>query len=70
MNIIGTNLKGLVHSFRLKTLSLYKLFFLEKRVIFFGSKVETLCSFQYSLISLFPGNKYNTMFICLYIEKY
>jgi len=50
----GTNLKGLVHSFRLKTLSLYKLFFLEKRVIFFGSKVETLCSFQYSLISLFP----------------
>jgi len=50
----GTNLKSLVHSFRLKTLQLYKLFFLEKRIIFFGSKVETLCSFQYSLISLFP----------------
>ncbi|KAL6632009.1 hypothetical protein LY90DRAFT_278643 [Neocallimastix californiae] len=50
----GTSLKSLVHSFRLKTLILYKLFFLEKRVIFFGSKVETLCSFQYSLISLFP----------------
>ncbi|ORX85005.1 hypothetical protein BCR32DRAFT_106895 [Anaeromyces robustus] len=50
----GTSLKTLVHSFRLKTLTLYKLFFLEKRIIFFGSKVETLCSFQYSLISLFP----------------
>jgi len=50
----GTSLKSLVHSFRLKTLILYKLFFLEKRIIFFGSKVETLCSFQYSLISLFP----------------
>jgi len=50
----GTSLKSLVHSFRLKTLTLYKLFFLEKRIIFFGSKVETLCSFQYSLISLFP----------------
>jgi len=50
----GTSLKRLVHYFRLKTLTLYKLFFLEKRIIFFGSKVETVCSFQYSLISLFP----------------
>jgi hypothetical protein len=50
----STSLKTLVHSFRLKTLTLYKLFFLEKRVIFFGSKVENICSFQYSLISLFP----------------
>ena len=58
----GTSLKTLVHSFRLKTLTLYKLFFLEKRVIFFGNKVENICSFQYSLISLFPG--------IIYIYKY
>lgn len=34
---------------------LLKLLLLEKRLLFYGYPVETLCTFQYSLISLIPG---------------
>ncbi|KAI8588358.1 transport protein Avl9-domain-containing protein [Geranomyces variabilis] len=51
---MGISLRELIHKFRQKTLQLYKLLFLEKRILFFGSKVERLSAYQYSLISLIP----------------
>ncbi|KAI8594264.1 AVL9/DENND6 domain-containing protein, partial [Dissophora ornata] len=50
-----TSLRELVKKFKYKVLVLLKLLLLEKRVIFFGYPVETLCTYQYSLISLVPG---------------
>ncbi|GAN01239.1 cytoplasm protein [Mucor ambiguus] len=52
---MGTSLRELVYKFKSKTLMLLKLLLLEKRVLFYGYPVETLCTFQYSLISLIPG---------------
>src|SRR5688572_26817161 len=49
---IGTSLRELVHKFRFKTLVLLKLLLLERRIMFYGYPVETLCTYQYSLISL------------------
>ncbi|KIY51564.1 hypothetical protein FISHEDRAFT_36921 [Fistulina hepatica ATCC 64428] len=51
---IGTNLRELVHLFRHQTLVLVKALMLQKRIIFTGQPVEDLCTFQYSLVSLFP----------------
>ncbi|KAF9581748.1 late secretory pathway protein avl9, partial [Lunasporangiospora selenospora] len=53
--MMGTSLRELVKKFKYKVLVLLKLLLLEKRVIFFGYPVETLCTYQYSLISLVPG---------------
>ncbi|KAF9916595.1 late secretory pathway protein avl9 [Lobosporangium transversale] len=53
--MMGTSLGELVKKFKYKVLVLLKLLLLEKRVIFFGYPVETLCTYQYSLISLIPG---------------
>ncbi|KAF9947492.1 late secretory pathway protein avl9 [Mortierella alpina] len=53
--LMGTSLRELVKKFKYKVLVLLKLLLLEKRVIFFGYPVETLCTYQYSLISLVPG---------------
>ncbi|KAG0211737.1 late secretory pathway protein avl9 [Mortierella sp. GBA30] len=53
--MMGTSLRELVKKFKYKVLVLLKLLLLEKRVIFFGYPVETLCTYQYSLISLIPG---------------
>ncbi|KAI8913023.1 transport protein Avl9-domain-containing protein [Powellomyces hirtus] len=51
---MGISLRELIYKFRQKTLQLYKLLFLEKRILFFGQKVERLSAYQYSLISLIP----------------
>ncbi|KAG0212691.1 late secretory pathway protein avl9 [Mortierella sp. NVP41] len=53
--MMGTSLRELVKKFKYKALVLLKLLLLEKRVIFFGYPVETLCTYQYSLMSLVPG---------------
>ncbi|KAF9437796.1 late secretory pathway protein avl9 [Entomortierella beljakovae] len=53
--LMGTALRELVKKFKYKVLVLLKLLLLEKRVIFFGYPVETLCTYQYSLVSLIPG---------------
>ncbi|KFH67426.1 hypothetical protein MVEG_06158 [Podila verticillata NRRL 6337] len=53
--LMGTSLRELVKKFKYKVLVLLKLLLLEKRVIFFGYPVETLCTYQYSLMSLVPG---------------
>ncbi|KAG0237117.1 late secretory pathway protein avl9 [Actinomortierella wolfii] len=53
--LMGTSLRELVKKFKYKVLVLLKLLLLEKRVLFFGYPVETLCTYQYSLISLIPG---------------
>ncbi|KAJ3306091.1 Unconventional myosin-Ie, partial [Blyttiomyces sp. JEL0837] len=50
----GISLRELVNRFKLKTLQLFKLMLLEKRVLFYGQKVERLSSYQYSLVSLVP----------------
>ncbi|KAJ3119119.1 late secretory pathway protein avl9 [Phlyctochytrium bullatum] len=50
----GLSLREIIHKFKGKTLQLFKLLFLEKRVLFFGHRVEQLSSYQYSLLSLFP----------------
>ncbi|KAL5519875.1 hypothetical protein ACEPAG_1535 [Sanghuangporus baumii] len=52
---MGTNLRELVHKFRSRTLLLLKSLILQKRIMFYGHPVETLCNYQYSLISLIPG---------------
>ncbi|KAJ1565703.1 late secretory pathway protein avl9, partial [Nowakowskiella sp. JEL0078] len=49
------SLRELVQCFKTKTLQLFKLILLEKRILFFGHKVEKLSSFQYALVSLIPG---------------
>ncbi|KAF9315655.1 late secretory pathway protein avl9 [Podila horticola] len=53
--LMGTSLRELVKKFKYKVLVLLKLLLLERRVIFFGYPVETLCTYQYSLMSLVPG---------------
>ncbi|KAI9009166.1 transport protein Avl9-domain-containing protein [Hyaloraphidium curvatum] len=50
----ATKLGEVVRTFRAKTLTLFKLLLLERRLLFFGSDVETLCNVQYSLVSLIP----------------
>ncbi|KAG0266738.1 late secretory pathway protein avl9 [Mortierella polycephala] len=53
--LMGTSLRELVRKFKYKVLVLLKLLLLEKRVLFFGYPVETLCTYQYSIVSLIPG---------------
>ncbi|KAJ1562779.1 late secretory pathway protein avl9, partial [Cladochytrium tenue] len=50
----GISLREVVNKFKQKTLQLFKLLLLEKRVLFFGQKVERLSSYQYGLVSLVP----------------
>lgn len=52
---MGTNLRSLVHLFRQRTLILVKCLMLQKKILFYGHPVESLCTYQYSLVSLFPG---------------
>lgn len=66
---MGTSLRELVHKFRHKTLVMLKMLLLQKRVsslkrvtlkltgqmMLFGYPVEMLCTYQYSLVSLIPG---------------
>ncbi|KAI9090826.1 transport protein Avl9-domain-containing protein [Phlyctochytrium arcticum] len=51
---MGISLRELTFKFKQKTMQLFKLLFLEKRILFFGSKVERLSAYQYSLVSLIP----------------
>ncbi|KAI8807455.1 transport protein Avl9-domain-containing protein [Cladochytrium replicatum] len=51
---MGISLREIVHRFKQKTLVLFKLLLLERRVLFFGQKVERLCAYQYGLVSLIP----------------
>lgn len=50
----ATRLLDLIRTFGSKTLILFKLLLLEKRILFFGQDVENLCTVQYSLVSLIP----------------
>ncbi|KAI9193197.1 transport protein Avl9-domain-containing protein [Polychytrium aggregatum] len=50
----GISLRELVFTFKYKALQLLKLLLLEKRILFFGQRVEKLSSYQYSLVSLIP----------------
>lgn len=51
----GTNVRELVHNFGIQVLVLFKALLLEKRIMFYASDTETLCSTQISLISLIPN---------------
>ena len=51
----GTNLQELVRQFRHRTLALVKALMLQRKIMFYGHPVEKLCTYQYSLVSLFPG---------------
>ncbi|TPX34579.1 hypothetical protein SmJEL517_g02875 [Synchytrium microbalum] len=51
---MGISLREMVHKFRTKTLQLFKLFLLEKRILFFGARVEKVCLYQYGLVALIP----------------
>ncbi|VDC01310.1 unnamed protein product [Peniophora sp. CBMAI 1063] len=52
---MGTNLQELVRQFRHRTLVLVKALMLQRKLMFYGHPVEKLCTYQYSLVSLFPG---------------
>ncbi|KAF4590789.1 late secretory pathway protein avl9 [Pleurotus pulmonarius] len=47
--------RELVRTFRQKVLILVKALMLQSRVMFYGHPVERLCTYQYSLVALFPG---------------
>lgn len=51
---MGVSVREIVWKFRMQTLTLFKLLLLQKRVMFYSSQVERLCSFQYALVSLVP----------------
>ncbi|KAF9054829.1 transport protein Avl9-domain-containing protein [Panaeolus papilionaceus] len=53
---MGTSIREFVHTFRQKTLILVKALMLQKKIMFYGYPVEKLCTYQYSLVSLLPGN--------------
>lgn len=51
---IGTFLRDLLSVWRHKVLVLFKLFLLEKRVLFFGSPVKPICTTILSILTLHP----------------
>ncbi|KTW31375.1 hypothetical protein T552_00020 [Pneumocystis carinii B80] len=51
---LGIPLRELLYQFRWKTLVILKAMLLEKRILFYGTRSETLCMIQYSLLSLIP----------------
>ncbi|XP_054285601.1 late secretory pathway protein AVL9 homolog [Macrosteles quadrilineatus] len=51
---VGLSARDLVQQFRHKTLLLFKLLLLERRVVFYRSPVEPLCTTILSLLSLHP----------------
>ncbi|KAK4692942.1 hypothetical protein P7C70_g9027, partial [Phenoliferia sp. Uapishka_3] len=60
---MGTSLRELVHKFRFKTLMLLKLIILQRRTMFYAAHtpIESLCTFQYSLVALIPYVDRNMM---------
>lgn len=51
----GMPIRRLIHDFRWKVLILLKALLLEKRILYFGTNIEQLCTAQYSVLSLLPG---------------
>ncbi|ODQ67162.1 hypothetical protein NADFUDRAFT_12754, partial [Nadsonia fulvescens var. elongata DSM 6958] len=52
---IGLSLRDLIYRFQVKALVLFKALLLEKRILFYGTNTEVLCTTQMSLISLIPN---------------
>lgn len=53
--LLGFSVTELLRKFRHQTLVLFKLILLERKVVFFHSPVEPLCTCLLSLLSLHPG---------------
>lgn len=51
----GMPVRRLIHDFRWRVLTLLKALLLEKRILYFGTNIEQLCTAQYSVLSLLPG---------------
>lgn len=51
----GMPVRSLIHDFRWRVLVLLKALMLEKRILYFGTNIERLCTAQYSVLSLIPG---------------
>lgn len=51
----GMPIRSLIHDFRWRVLILLKALLLEKRILYFGTNIEQLCTAQYSVLSLLPG---------------
>jgi hypothetical protein len=51
---MGSSVRSLVYKFRQKTLLLFKLLMLGRRVLFIGQRVEIMTELQIALVSLFP----------------
>lgn len=64
---IGTNLRELLIQWRHKVLVLFKLFLMEKRVLFFGTPVLPLCTTILSVLSLHP--QMLNLGLCDYFKK-
>lgn len=52
---IGLPLQEFLYFFKSKVLVILKALLLEKRIMFFGRKVDRLCTYQYCLVSLIPS---------------
>ncbi|KAG5518377.1 hypothetical protein PMAC_003174 [Pneumocystis sp. 'macacae'] len=52
---LGIPLRELLYQFRWKTLVILKAMLLEQKILFYGTRSETLCIIQYSFLSLIPG---------------
>ncbi|EDO19312.1 hypothetical protein Kpol_1036p57 [Vanderwaltozyma polyspora DSM 70294] len=52
---VGLCLRKIILDFKKETLVLFKALFLEKKIIFYGNNVESLCNLQFGLISLIPN---------------
>ncbi|KAJ3219357.1 late secretory pathway protein avl9 [Dinochytrium kinnereticum] len=59
----GLPLANFFKTFKHKALQLFKLLLLEKKVLFYGKKVEQLSLYQYSLVSLVPALMENLKFM-------
>lgn len=64
---IGTFLREILTQWRHKALVLFKLFLLEKRILFFGSPVLPLCTTILSILSLHP--QILNLGLCNYFQK-
>ncbi|CCG83353.1 Putative uncharacterized protein [Taphrina deformans PYCC 5710] len=51
----GMPIRSLIHDFKWKVVVLLKALLLEKRILYFGTNIEQLCTAQYSVLSLLPG---------------
>lgn len=52
---VGLSARDFVRQFKQRALMLFKLMLLERKVLFFQSPVQNLCSFLLTLLSLHPG---------------